>query len=382
MPIIKKLPSVWVSVFVNYDGATKQNKDNLADYIRKIGIGYRLLSGYSGQAVVEVIAREKPDIMVLAREETNIVEHSIVELGKIENIPTLLVPHGMLYPMGANVWETVGFLFRLEHLRILLGQGYRKLLKGDMSIGRLVKTGIFRIKNDYKDGLFLSRYSAFTKVAVYGEIMKEVLLDYNVRPENIVITGNPKFDIYSRVNADTRTNAILLLTDYFVEFGLWNVKQRRDFVLDVLWVANKLSQSLKIKIHPVMESLWDYVKIVKSKGVSVYQHEPLKSLIDECDIGVIVTSSAGLEVMVSGRPLVIYNPYKNVTPYRLSHGVLIASTKEELLRVIEGIIKDGVNEVQKKFSRNFVQRQVYKLDGKASERIADLIVSLSAKVVA
>ena len=360
MLVTRKLPSGWVSVFVDYNGTTKQSKNKLGEHIYETGIKHRLLGGYSKQAVAEVIVREKPNVMVLAREETNIVEHSIVELGKTMNIPTLLVPHGILYPMGVNVWETVGFLFRLEHLRILLGQGYRKLIKGNMPIGRLAKTGMFRISNDYKGGLFLSRYSGFTRVAAYGEVMGGVLLDYHVQPGNIVITGNPKFDVYC-VSVDTHNNTLLLLTDYFVEFGLWNAKQRRNFVLDVLWVANKLSQNLKIKVHPVMESILDYEKIVRGEGVSVYQHEPLVELIGECDIGITATSSAGLEVMASGKSLVIYNPYRNVTPYRLSHGVSVASTKEELLEVIDGIIKNGISEGQKKLARNFVEKQVYGL---------------------
>jgi len=378
MPIIKKLPFGWVSVFVDYDGTTKQNKNRLGEHIYKTGVKHRLLGGYSKQTVADVIVREKPSIMVLAREETNMVEHSVVELGKTNNIPTLLVPHGMLYPMGANVWETAGFLFCLEHLRILLGQGYRKLIKGNVPIRQLVKTGIFRIGNDYKDGLFLSRYSGFAKVAAYGEVMREVLLDYNVQPENIVITGNPKFDVYCRVSRDTHNYTILLLTDYFVKYGLWTTKQRRNFALDVLWVANKLRQKLTIKVHPVMETMGDYRTITNGGGVSVYQYEPLAGLISECNIGVTAMSSAGLEVMASGKPLVIYNPYNNVTPYRLSHGVFVASTKEELLGIIEGIIKNGVNEGQKKLASDFVQKQVYKLDGKSAERIADLIVSLVA----
>ena len=85
-------------------------------------------------------------------------------------------------------------------------------------------------------------------------------------------------------------------------------------------------------------------------------------------------SSVGLEVMASGKPLVIYNPYDNPTPYHSESGVFVAYNVRELAMVVGEIIDGRVSDEYKKVAKAFVYDQVYKLDGKAADRIASLIV--------
>jgi hypothetical protein len=167
-----------------------------------------------------IIKKEKPNVIVMAREETTPEEHRIVDSG----VPTLLIPHGMLMPeVTKKLWGNGN---KTTHYKRLFLQAYYKVKHGETPL-RLLKTGLFRIRNDYKNGV-LSKYSGFTKIAVYGEAMKDTLIKYDVKPENIVVTGNPKFDkYYGKIR---RNNGyVLLLTEYFVEFGYWTPKQRKEY---------------------------------------------------------------------------------------------------------------------------------------------------------
>lgn len=321
----------------------------------------------------KVVEREKPDLIVLAREETTPLEHSIANSG----IPTLLVPHGALMPNERELWFGDGRYGRVRHLMKLARQARSRLGKGDMSLWSLLRTGLFRIRNDFRDGATLSRYDGYTKIAAYGEAMRDILIRYRVKPENIVVTGNPKYDKYldMRPNKDKE---VLLITDYLVEFGLWSKKQRLGYLRDVCEVVYEVTgQNTEVLIHPVVENKVDYVDVVKRNGLTASVHQmELTRLIEECAVGITLLSTSGLEVMVAGKPLVIYNPYGNPTMYHERSGVYIAKTKSELLATVGSLLRNGMDIIHRNLSDDYVYKQMYLRDGKADKRIADLIMSM------
>ncbi len=314
-----------------------------------------------------MIEREKPDVIVLAREETTQEEHKIVDSG----IPTLLVPHGMLKSGEGRMWGGDSRAFRLIHLWRLVVQGFRKLQKGD-SPWRLLKVGLFRMRNDFKEKGILSRYVGFTKIACYGEVMRDILLDYKVKLESIVITGNPKFDKYCGL-PQSKDGYVLLLTEYLVEFGMWTVKQREQYVKAVYEAVRQCGLDLVVKIHPVLENKEDYEKLVEKWQFRLCQHENLCELVSKCDMAITLMSTAGLDVMVAGKPLIIYNEYSNPTPY--TSGVLYArGCLGLMLKIFQ--VKNGLDNHFFDEAKKFVYQQAYIQDGKASDRIADLIMEM------
>lgn len=379
-PVIKALPHNWEALFVNYDGWTKESRCRIDDYARRLSVKCRILERHNRQGVENIINKEKPNILIFAREETTPVDSLFVMLGKANNIPTLLIPHGMIIHNENRVWGISGRFFRLGVLCRLIKQGFRVLAKGNISLRRLIRTGVFRALNDFRDKNILSRYDNFTMVATYGETMKDILLQYKVAPQNIAITGNPKFDAYfNTTSLNHHKNTILLLTNYLVEFGLWNTKQREFFIRDVCDVAtNTTLELLKIKIHPVSENRRDYEKVAQKHKLSmaIYQHESLKELINGCDVAITTMSSAGLEVMVAGKPLVIYNPYGDVTPYDENSGAFIVKNKSELFDVVSRVFKNEIGDKWQESTKEFVYRNAYLQDGKATMRIANLIVKM------
>ena len=128
-----------------------------------------------------------------------------------------------------------------------------------------------------------------------------------------------------------------------------------------------------------MEDANDYIRIAHNNKLSLvlYQSEPLSEVINKCDIGITTMSSGGLEVLATGKPLIIYNPYKDITQYNDKSGVYYARNRDELLVVLNELIKNGMSDDKKKLSEEFIYQQAYLQDGKASERIAELILEMA-----
>ena len=383
-PVAAKLADSWDVFFVGYCLRTERDRRMIQDCVQKTAMRYLLLRKQSRKGVAELLGLVEPSILVLTREETTPVEPWFLEEGKARGIPSLLVPHGIMIQSSRQVWgDNKGGLYRLRHLRQLSGQGYRKLRSGRISPKQLVQIGIFRVISDLKKKESLSRFDRYSMVAAYGDMMREILINRGVSPKSITVTGNPKFDSYYARPEHGQTHAgsrILLLTNYFVEFGLWTAKQREAFVLNICSVVSALSQyPLQVSIHPVLEDIRDYEHIIRKYGlpVEVFQHKPLPELIDDCDIAITISSSSGLEVMAAEKPLIIYNPYGDLTVYTEGSGVLSARNGTELFMRLLDLTKDDADMGRRTAAEAFVYDQAYLQDGKAAERIVALIEEMT-----
>lgn len=380
-PIIRTLPQNWECLFVNFDGYTEQGRAKVDDYAYELGVKCKQLKKHNKQSVGEMIDEEKPSVIVFAREESTPAESIFVGMSCERGIPTLFVPHGVLMAELAmmNLGKLGGKTFRIRHLLWLANQAYKRWRGGKISISRLIQIGLFRIRNDFQESDAQSRYDRYTKIATYGETMKEILLSRHVKPESIVITGSTKFDSYAKQSVRAEGQSILLFTEYPVEFGIWTVKQRAEYVLAICRLITLAPYTkLVIKIHPMIEEKNDYAKIVSHLicPPRIYQDEALPKLINECYLAMAITSSAGLEVMASGKPLVIYNPYEDETIYKESSGAYFAYNEDELRKVVGKLFKEGMDKEHKEMAEKFVYNHTYKQDGRAGERIATLIVEM------
>jgi hypothetical protein len=312
--------------------------------------------------VEKVVSSCKPEVIIVAREETTPIEHYVANCG----IPSLLVPHGILVANEKKMWD-IENKNRFVYYYRLFKQATKKL--GEMPLSQILSRGIFRLRNDFKNKQSLSNYSGYTRVAAYGETMKDILVSRGVKPERIMVTGNPRYDRPQKIE---NGNIITLFTDYFVEFGIWNVGQREDYVHTVATAVNNLThQKLVVKIHPVLEHLEDYQKFTEKYPMEVYKDR--QGLIAESKIVITLASSIGLEALVMGRPVVVYNPYNNTTPYTTECGAYFAKNENELTLVLKDIIDNGMTEQRKKMVGEFIYEQAYLQDGKSAERIANLI---------
>lgn len=243
-----------------------------------------------------------------------------------------------------------------------------------------------------------------TKIAAWGDICKNQLVNAGVPDEKIVITGNPYFDpifdkkidkeyICGRLDLDPRKGIILLTTLGDVE---------TPFVMPhiIAWYNEKLAtavikvmqefkdKQLVIKTHPheddtlykqlVTDNKCNNVTIIKDLDLYLTKDLDLYSIIGICDLLITKASTTGLEAMLFKKPLIelILSGVKSAVPY-IESNAAFGVYNEKYLK--DAIVNAICNSEVQKHMKKFVYDYAYKQDGKASERITDLIEQMIAE---
>jgi len=393
VPIIKELPDSWEVLVINYDGWTRKSRAEIEQALQKLGLNYRTIEGHGRRNVEKLLQEEGSSVVVLSRDTTTPLEQLFIRCADSKHIPTLLVPHGMWTPQARKNWSLRAARAWMEHLNRLVFQGLRVKKAGDFSWGRLIQTSLFRLKRDLKRRPMFDGHGGCSKIAVFGDAMKELLISEGVGPEHIEVTGNPKFDfLYYAKESDYKSklcetwgissdhDIVLLLTDYFVEFGIWTTEQRKEFVMVIANAVAMLPRSkLVIKIHPAMESEADYLEIARGlpEPPVICRDIPLPELLSACSLAITVRSTAGLEAMAMAKPLLVVNLFNDITLFDEASGAIIVRNGDDLLSVLESVLYKGLSQEMKEAATDYVYQQAYIQDGKAAKRIADLISQMA-----
>jgi len=393
MPIIKELPSGWEVLVINYDGWTRKRRAEIEQALQKLGLNYKTIEGRSRRNVEKLLKEEGPSVVVLSCDTTTPLGQLFIKYANSKHIPTLLIPHGIWAPEDRRIWTIRRASVWMKHLYALGFQGLRVIKAGDFSWGRLIRTGLFSLRRDLKRRPMFDGHGGCSKIAVFGDAMKELLISEGVSPEHIAVTGNPKFDfIYYAKESNYKSelcqswgtpndeDIILLLTDYLVEFGMWTVKQRKHFVMAIAEAVAKLPGcKLVIKIHPLLESESDYLEITKDipEPPLICQDASMPELLNACSVGITVMSTAGLEVMAMGKPLLVVNLFNDIILFDEASGAIVVRSEDDLLPVLETVLYEGLSEETKETADKYVYQQAYIQDGKAANRIANLIIQMA-----
>jgi UDP-N-acetylglucosamine 2-epimerase len=321
------------------------------------------------------------------------VDDLFISCADSKHIPTLYVPHGMFSPVSRVGPYGPGIHNFLRYLKMGLLGAFRQIRLDSLSRRRLIETGWLWIKLAFRHKL--EGHGGCSKMAVFGDVTKELLVSEGISPERIAVTGNPKTDyVFATRGNDCKARVcqrwqipqdrdiILLLTGYFVEYGQWTSDQRKQFIMAVCNATSKLPQcKLIIKLHPIVEKEADYQEIIKDlpDPPTICQDVALWELLHACSLAITVLSGAGLEAMAAGKPLVVLNLFGDQTPFDETGGATVVRKEDDLLRALETIICDGLSEDVKEAANKFVYRLAYVQDGKAAKRIADLIVQMAAE---
>lgn len=222
------------------------------------------------------------------------------------------------------------------------------------------------------------------KIAVWGDGVKRQLMESNFDKEQIVVTGCPKND-RMKVIRDKETvrkeiggfgkHVILFPTSpqpYITN------KKYIDMLFGV--ISEFPDARFVVKTHPREADISIYQQTAKKHELDVIiKRNDLYDLINACDIVVTVSEMVALEAALMGKPVIIFNPLekKHIIPL-VEKGVVVGIHEQDKLACM---IKNMLTKnEQKRLSRrmsHFIADYAYKLDGKSSERVADVIVSLA-----
>jgi hypothetical protein len=391
-PITKELPHNWESLFINLDRWAKRAE--IEQKLQEFGANYMTIGGWSRLEVDKILQEVQPSVVIMPHDTAIPLDGLFISCADSKYIPTLYVLHGMYSPMARKDYPYgPGICSWIKYLKMALLGAFRLARLDSLSRRRLIETGWLWIKHAFRykpEG-----HGGCSKMAVFGDATKELFVSEGVSPERIVVTGNPKFDylfsaggrncksrVCQRYGIPEDKDIILLLTGYFVEFGLWTLGQRKQFITAICQAASKLPQAkLIIKLHPAVEREADYQEIVKElpEPPIICQDVLLWELLHACSVAITVNSTTGLEAMAVGKPLMIVNFFEDGTPFDETTGAVVVREEDDLLPALETILYNGLSKEMKEKASKFVYQNAYVQDGKAAKRIADLIVQMATE---
>lgn len=294
------------------------------------------------------IETEKPDLILIICEYC-LLGRAAVVAGKLKGVPTLAIQHGNISPYS------IGYYHPAEEV----------------------------------SDEFALRYCPIPdKTAVYGEYTKKILTEVgNYTADKVVVTGSSRYDLIARADEIynreefrkmlnlTLTKTIALVTTE----NLPIVEENILFLRSILQALKELPEvQVVIKPHPGEKSKW-YEQIVKEEKVKAEilpKNSDTFEALYACDLLITCFSTVATEAMILNKPVITVNltGATDPMPYAES-GVAIGVYKEE---DISHAIRDALynEELRQRLAINmkkFVYEHAYKQDGKATERVADLI---------
>lgn len=361
---------------------------------------YKHINDYKSLNLLNIIKKENPDIIVT--DFCGPIPNALINAANYLGIPTLQIDDGIINDHSA-FWDVP--LWQ-PYIYILKGIVRGCLLQYEIRPYFILLTTLFVINNPleflkkYKRELIkctnrVPRYAEGLNIAVISAFAKKAYVQMGVPPEKIFITGQPRFDsihnkkfnrdeLKAELKVPENKHLAVLATQPLVGF-IWTEKDNEKFIEMVCNAVRKIPKTvLVIKIHPV-ESIELYqmiLKNIKEDSVIVCQDIELYELLNACDILMTVHSTVALEAMIFDKPVITINLMErpDVFPYAESGAAIGVYRKENLVEAIRNSLFDG--EIKSKLAekrKKFVYEHAYLQDGKASKRVADLIIQLIQK---
>lgn len=226
--------------------------------------------------------------------------------------------------------------------------------------------------------------------AVQGQTDKDFVVSCNVPKNKITIVGQPRYDTLankdkffdkktacSQLGLDANKDTIVLATQS--TFAQKNILH----VLNA--IKNMSDKQIVVKLHPRQRNIKGIKNMVKkyNPNVIVIRDINIFKLMSVCDLFIAEESTTALEAMIFNLPVITLNFDRRdeEVPYissGASHGVY---DPNELENVIKKMLHN--KKLKRTFDikqRKFVREHVYKIDGKSTERVINLIKAMIEKI--
>ena len=373
------------------DKGGKQAEQTLVEY----GMKHKSMDSYGTNNMVDILKAEQPN-MVIVGSDQEYIRRAFLYAAQGLGIQTVLLDLGF----SDNITNTTGIaikrtIFRLTNYTGNIIRKYQYLLRTVLKLKWGLPKILRMIFNDIRiaftvddaRGTFSSQ-----PIVVSGIWEKKILLERGVNPENIIITGHPRWGVTQNDNQKTRIlkeelgindngTVILLLTCAQVEHGRWTVGMRNRFfngVLDVVTPILGDTVKMVVKPHPT-EKPDEYDALLDNNSNVILKRDLLLTDIIEASDLVLVGgySFAVLEVAALQKPAIILNIYDEIIgiPY-VDMGLAVeVFNLNELAIMINRYLydKDSIKSLLQK-TQAFFDENKYFADGKAATRIADIIM--------
>lgn len=369
---------------------------NLSNYGTPLKYNYKFFEEYKTENVVEILKKERPDFLFCLN-DYDFFGRSFIIAAKHLGIPTVLSLQGGFLEVAMDKKEfsiVRGRFSILKQRGSFIFKKYRLLLKTYKQVGYNLAKILKKMVWDFVDP-FLDREPA-------GKYGCDIILVINKKTENIlkkrgikskiVVTGDPASDtLFERIsdgkirqeNSSESLTKVVLVTTGVVEHGDWTKKMWQETIEQIVFQLCKDSESkmdFLIKIHPVTEVKENYLNLLKKIGydVPVLQTENLTDVLSNCDV--VISYGMGswgiMEAVLIEKPVIIVNLFrrpKEKSPYIQDGVAFEVNNIGDLKKIIPTVKSKKIN---RDVIDNFISKNLFKFDGKASERTRDAILDL------
>lgn len=290
----------------------------------------------------EMVSQEKPDLFLI-QDEIRGFGRALVITGKLLDVPTLAVQHGefTVTDYGYIISKELKHTIKLPDITCVFGQHYSNLLVND---------------------------------SIY-------------EPEDLTITGSPRCDVFYelhkiypkkqflkkyRINANQK---IILWTTQCHGISIEENIMNFESVFDTLQQFDNIT--LIIKQHPgegekFTKMIFKYLKEYKINVVLTPRTSDTYTQIYSCDILMTKHSTTAMEAIALNKPVIILNlsGKPDIVDYVKEGVALGVYRKQDLESAIKKLLTED-NELLKN-RENFIQKFLYKIDGKATKRIVEI----------
>jgi UDP-N-acetylglucosamine 2-epimerase len=360
----KKLHRVYESVsqsasFVdslNYHGIPLYNlvKDNLSLIFSR---QYLTLLMAIIEAAKRVVAIESPDAIMLGGESFT-AGRSVIASARAKGVPTLLLQH------GANDRYSL----------------YYNHIEADIGPNKEAGAPYCPLPD---------------KFAMSDGYTKDILIRYGKIPEaDVVVNGTPRYDLLATGNKGFNRERTLRrlkldpekkLIVWTVQTGHWTSSVNERYVTTVYGAVKSLKDVLLlIKLHPnenknsrQVKNIYCHDKSLKPPIIGGWG-DITYELLYASDIVISHNCSTAVEALTIGKPVIIMDFAGESVPIYAERGAALFVDKEDaLLPAIKSLLYD--EEARQKLGETreqFISEGKYRQDGQASQRVADLVLSM------
>lgn len=225
-------------------------------------------------------------------------------------------------------------------------------------------------------------HSTSDYIAAWGDESKKWWTQNIKKSKNAVfVTGDPQFDKYSKLYKEKVSYRlskskikILLATSYYLGSEYQRFKLLKDY-LDELSEIDQVELKIRTYFGRVKPNrlLREFVKEYNFP-ISVDSEENLQKQIQEADIVMAETTSLILDALILGKPVIYlcYQKPKDLLPYAKA-GVAIGAYEKGDIKNSVLALKEGKHKNLAKNRPDFLKNYLFKIDGKSSQRVIDLI---------
>lgn len=338
---------------------------------------------------LELLDIIKPDLIIVTS-GYEFISRSFLIGAKKKKIPSILITSGVLnFKQKQKITKTIPVrINQIIKFGKIIFKKYsfliKTIIKSDLGFRYLCKTIIKDVYIPFKT--FYNEFIENADLYIFSNLdWKQFAIKSGVNEDKIKVVGEYALDYFykrkielKKINYKKEQLKILFITVGMVEHGIWKPSMHEKLIKEIVESINIYLKNtvLQIKIHPTAENLENYKKMVFpiDSAIKIIQKGELSSLISESDLIITYGQSSGLlEVLLLNKPIIMINMFNESYSFIQEDIVIECKTAAEMIEVIQS---KKFMKINNENIKKFLEKKIYKFDGKCGERAAEHIFSL------